>query len=383
MHPLRLLILEPQLLATMPSFLAQAAYLYLILFLLSAAIALPLLLQIRFPRRLFLLHFLLYLFMSISAFDFTHKTFFVPGDGINIDSLNILSSVEVSESRGTPGNIAYTIGQEVLNHYPTGSTHLISLVSRLSGIEPYSLYHRTIVFFYLLILFPAYLLVRHLLPQKRRGERLITLGILIVIPFHYLALHFINTSVLGSTLTATLVFTWLTLLIINPPKITRLHYCCLVFLTLAAIYLYSYYALSFFIVSAMVYAFLYPPHPTRYLKILAVGIIIALIIPTLNHSLITPLQNNLTSTAREAGLFAGMLGHTTGFVNPLISLSLWISQPDPRDLTLNDPTLIAVTAFCLILLFTIQKSKIKPQKSALLLLLTSILIPLILLERSP
>lgn len=382
MHPLKQLLISPQLLTSIPVFLISSLQLYFFLALLSVLVTFPLLKRLKYPPGLFLLHVGLYLFLSMSSYNVTHHTFFVPGYGINLDSVNILSSVEIFKQDLPPqNNIAYQIGQIVLTNYPLGGTHVLALVSYLTRLQPYFIYHRVIIYFYLLILFPAYTLISSVIKSKSRSQNLIIWLATLATALNYLSLSVINTAVLGSTFGSVIAFTFITALVLTKNRISRFNHIWLMLLVIGGIYIYSYYTLVYFVLAASVFAYFHQ-RPARWqpLGSIALAVIIALIIPPLNQSLVRPFVNNIFSTGREVNLFGGMMGHTTGYINPLTSVSLWFGKSDPRDPIPTTFTLILFLGFLGLFIYLIKNNlpNIRRNKFALILLLTSYLLPLLI-----
>lgn len=334
-------------------------------------------------RKVFLVHFLLFLVLSVSSYDVLTKEYFVPGYTNNHDSINILSSVIVLRDHVVENNITATIGNFILTKYPQGGTYLSLFVSQLAILSPYDAYHRSIVFLYLLLLFPAYALLFQKTTSRARFTTMAQWGVVITTVVNYLGIAILNTAVLGSTLSSVLTFTWIVLLLfLYHYTMTRRNFILMSTLIIVAqMFLYVYFSLPLLLGAALAFLFLEKDQKRRWVPLLSIGLAIVIsmiLIPSIRQQTITMATANLSSPNKEANLMGGAVGNTAGFISPMEGISLWIGRLDYRYPVPRTITIILFAAFCLLQLTSFLRNRSEKTRWPDLLIICCAYLPLIL-----
>jgi hypothetical protein len=328
--------------------------------------------------KIILLHVSLFMFLSFSAYDFETKHYFVPGYTNNHDSINILSSVMVLKENISEKNVTANIGRVILDSYPIGGTHLVALISPLTGLSPYAAYHRLIVYFYLLLLFPVYAI----LFQENSSSDL-KWSVIIVSAFNYLSIAILNTAVLGSTLASVLVLTWIVAVVAySKNRLQPKHFFIIsLLLIIANMYLYVYLSLPLLLGAAGSIILIERTLIRRFLpiaSILLAAVISISLFPSIQRVTFAMIHANLYSDNKEASLMGGAIGNTAGFINPLEGLSIWFWHLDYRYADINTITIMLFTGLLILQVISLIKNPISKSRQKTILVLYSSYLPLVL-----
>lgn len=272
----------------------------------------------------------LFLFYSSLHYSTEHQIFFTPGYEINHDAIVITSGVKMLWQNLTPTNnpANYFGSLTQFFNYPTGGSLLVLSYVQLLNQDPFFIYSRIILAYFLTTIFLLAYLVRALAPKLAAPQPLILLTLTVSL-LNYLTTNFINTAVLGSTLIIPLTLTAFILLVAWQRRQLPTPLFALLFtgqLT-AAVFIYLYIApliTGLFVIGLILVGFRFN---SRQLLLLLLCFCLAHANP---HHLLTSaryLHRQLTSTNRELNLFLGMKGNLPDFLAFPKLLSLWFLHP--------------------------------------------------------
>jgi hypothetical protein len=279
-----------------------------------------------------LLYLSLFLLISTRHFDPENHTFFVPGYELNHDSISLASTVKMLKEgiSVNNSNLASYLGSLTLNfNYPMGGTQLELFFVNLLNQDVFFIYSRVILAGFLLSLYPLTYLFLKLDNTGIKTYPFLFILTLIFVVINYLTLSFLDTSVLGSTISIPLIISTFVLiyLFFNHSLSSRTFVLCLSAISVVSVFLYIYIPIvicGLFILSLLI-AGLKPP--SRLISYLIIAGLLSFSNP---HNLLvnlTYLPRQFTSSNSEANLFLGMRGNLGNYLTPFMALSSWFSNP--------------------------------------------------------
>ena len=325
---------------------------------------------------LWLLGFGIFFYSISNYWDISLGKYFNPGYGINNDFNTFLKPVKAFFLYGQDSGQLMTTFFNILKDtgYAEGGTYINVFFSSLFGVDPYFVYQKVLLFFYLINIFVVFYFGNKFFKIMSIFARIALIFMSVLSVFNYLSMEIINSSVVASSLAIPFVLfsvLWMMTYFEKKKQIERDLFLGLLFLALTAIvFLYNFYFL-FFIIIFMGFSLLFYGGKWKTIKkglMMGVVFVFCLLLP-FNFVKILKHLTEQTADNSDINVFVGKaLGNTIGFVNPVTAFSLWFSNPDYRFFEVTVDNLWLFFSLISPLFFLIMVRKISRKRKRIIVL---------------
>ncbi len=326
---------------------------------------------------IFLLSLGMFYYLNNNYFDVEEKSFFLPGYSINHDYVVSVSAVrsffDFSEEINNSPVLKGSFGLHKETGYPEGGFYMNVFFAKLLKSDPYFLYQRVVLWLSLLSLFIInYFAINYF--KKLNFLARFGLAIISVLSvFNFLSLSIINTSVLASVIVIPFVFfaiLW-TVLHLNEKEKNPLFLLFLLMSLAVVIFVYSYFNVIYYVFFIICLPFVvgFRKFNKKFLFKISVVFLISFLLPLNFFKTRDILKRQLSSDNKEINVFkGGTMGNTIGFVNPMITFSIWSSNADYRFFVANHYDTWLFFSFFYLLFVLIMLGKLKKSTRKLILM---------------